>query len=305
MNITLRQLRTFTAVARHKSFTRAAEELHLTQPAVSMQIKQLEEQVGLPLFEHLGRRIHLTDAGKEVFVYGRVMLQQLDDLGTALDNLKGLSAGKLRISAISTANYFAPRLLADFQRHHPGVAVTLDITNREAILAQLDDNETDMAIMGAPPKGRELEAGAFMDNPLVIVAPPDHPLAEIQRIPMQRLEEETFLVREPGSGTRGAMERFFKEHGLKLKTGMEMGSLEAIKQSVEAGLGLAIVPLDAIDTELRLGLLVTLEAADFPIRRQWFVVHRKGKRLSAAAQAFKDFLLDEAAGLLGKTGPVS
>ena len=302
MNITLRQLSVFAAVARHRSFTRAAEELNLTQPAVSMQVKQLEEQLQTPLFEQIGKKLYLTEAGDEVFRSARAVAQQIDDLATTLDTLKGLEAGRLRLSAISTANYFVPRLLGVFHAHHPGVAVSLDSTNREAVLAKLADNETDLGVMGQPPEDADLEAEAFMNNPLVIVAPPDHPLAAETSVPLARLEEEAFLLREPGSGTRGAMERYFKAHGLDLRQGMEIRSLEGLKQSVRAGLGLALLPRDAVEMELALERLVILKVEDFPIMRHWYLVHRKAKKLSPPAQAFKEFVLAEAESLLHGRG---
>ncbi len=300
MNITLRQLKVFAAVARHLSFTRAAEELCLTQPAVSMQVKQLENQLDIPLFEQLGKRIYLTEAGEEVYHYARNVAQQLDELETVLNNMKGLGQGKLRISVATTANYFAPILLATFCKRFPGVTVSLDVTNRQTLLSQLSENEVDLVIMGQPPEEMELEAGAFMENPLVIVAPPDHPLVKEQAIPLKRLEQETFLVREPGSGTRNAMQRFFDHHDVHVSTGMEVGSDEAIKQSVQAGLGLGLLSKDTIQMELTLGRLAILDVQNFPILRHWYVVHRRGKRLSAVSQAFKQFLLNEAAELLGK-----
>lgn len=298
MHITLRQLTCFDAVARLRSFTRAAEELHLTQPAVSMQVKQLEAQIGLSVTEHIGRSIHLTDAGKEVYAYSRAILQELEELETVLVNLKGEGGGRLRLAAISTANYFAPRLLGTFRQRFPSANISMDITNRESILVQIAANEVDMAIMGQPPEGLELEAIPFMDNPLVIVAPPEHPLAGQRQIPQQQLEEEVFLVREPGSGTRGAMERFFKKRRLRLTTGMEMGSLEAVKQGVQAGLGLGLIPRDAVEMELRLERLVILNVVDFPIHRHWYVVLHKGKRLTPLAAAFRDLLTEEAVDLL-------
>lgn len=300
MNITLRQLKVFSAVAKHLSFTRAAEELHLTQPAVSMQVKQLEGQLEIPLFEQLGKKIYLTEAGEEVHHYSRTISQQLDDMGTALSNLKGLAHGKLRISVATTANYFAPHLLATFTRRFPGVNVILDVTNRQTLLRQLSENEVDMVIMGKPPVEMDLEAGAFMENPLVLIAPPGHHLVGKKQIPLKQLEQEVFLFREPGSGTRSAMERFFTQHETSITASMEVSSDEAIKQSVQAGLGLGVMSQDAVEMEMTLGRLKILDVADFPIQRHWFVVHRRGKRLSAIAQAFKDFLLDEAAELLEK-----
>jgi DNA-binding transcriptional LysR family regulator len=300
MHLTLRQLKVFESVSRHLNYTRAAEELHLTQPAVSMQVKQLEESLGIPLFEQLGKRIHLTEAGQEVLGYARTITQQLDELENVLNRLKGLSSGRLKISVATTANYFIPTLLGTFSRRYPDVTVTLDVTNRETLLRQLNENTVDLVIMGQPPAEADVEAEAFMDNPLVVVAPPEHPLAGKKKIPLTRLQEETFLVRESGSGTRIAMERFFNERGIHLKTGMEVGSNEAIKQSVQAGLGLGLLSRATIEQELALKRLVVLDIADLPIMRHWYVVHRKGKRLSATADAFKLFMRKEAAQLLEK-----
>ena len=304
MNITLRQLKVFASVAKHLSFTRAAEELHLTQPAVSMQVKQLEGQLDSALFEQLGKKIYLTEAGEEVYHYSRLISQQLDDLETVLANIKGLAHGKLRISVATTANYFAPHLLAAFCQRYPGVNVILNVTNRQTLLHQLSENEVDMVIMGQPPAEMDLEAAAFMDNPLVTIAPPDNPLAGQKRIPLKRLEDEMFLVRESGSGTRNAMQRFFDKHGISITTSMEVSSDEAIKQSVQAGLGLGVMSQDAVQLELSLGKLAILDIESFPIRRHWYLVHRKGKRLSAIAQAFKDFLLNDASGSLGSRFPM-
>jgi DNA-binding transcriptional LysR family regulator len=298
MNLTLRQLRVFEAVARNLSFTRAAEELFLTQPAVSMQVKQLEDNLGVELFEQLGKRIFLTEAGEEVAHYSRSIAQQLDELEAVLDRLKGMSGGRLKISVASTANYFIPSLLGVFSQRHPGITITLDVTNRESLLKALADNSVDMVIMGKPPAEQDLDAGAFMENPLVIVAPPNHPLAGERQVPLEWLQQETFLVRERGSGTRIAMERFFNEHHIHVKTGMEVGSNEAIKQSVQAGLGLGVLSRDTLALELRLGRLVVLDIEGFPIRRHWYIVHRRGKRLTPAGQAFKDFMLTEAAELV-------
>ena len=300
MHLTLRQLKVFEAVARHLNYTRAAEELHLSQPAVSMQVKQLEESLGVAFFEQLGKRIHLTEAGREVLSYARSITQQLDELEAVLNRIKGLSGGRLRISVATTANYFIPTLLGSFSRRYPDVTVSLDVTNRETLLRQLTENTVDLVVMGQPPAEADVEAQAFMDNPLVVVAPPDHPLSKQRKIPLARLQEETFLVRESGSGTRIAMERFFNERGMRLKTGMEVGSNEAIKQSVQAGLGLGLLSRATIEQELALRRLAVLDVADFPIMRHWFVVHRKGKRLSAAAEAFKQFMLKESTELLSK-----
>jgi DNA-binding transcriptional LysR family regulator len=295
---TFRQLVVFEAIARLGSFTRAAEELHLTQPTVSMQIKKLTDLTGLPLIEQLGKRIHLTEAGHELHAYARTVFQQMDELEAVLNRLKGLSGGRLRISVATTANYFIPTLLGSFARRYPDVTISLDITNRGTLLKSLAENTVDLAIMGQPSDDADVEAKAFMKNPLVIVAPPKHPLAGKKKIPLARIQEEIFLVRESGSGTRIAMERFFSERRIKLKTGMEIGSNEAIKQSVQAGLGLGLLSRATIEQELALKRLAVLDVANFPIMRDWYVVHRKGKRLSAAAEAFKQFMLKEAAALL-------
>jgi len=293
MNITLRQMKVFESVARNLSYTRAAAELFLSQPAVSMQVRQLERQLGVPLFERLGKRVHLTEAGREVYQCSRSVAQQLDEMETLLADLKGLNSGRLRISVASTANYFVPNLLATFHKRYPGVTVSLDVTNRETLIGQLSDNTVDLVIMGQPPASLDVDAQAFMENPLVVVAPPGHSLARGKSVPLKRLQEETFLVREPGSGTRIAMERFFSERGIRLKTGMEVGSNEAIKQSVQAGLGLGLLSRATIEQELTLKRLIILQVAEFPIMRHWYIVHRHGKRLPAAAEAFKRFLLTD------------
>lgn len=298
LHLTLRQLRVFESVARHLSFSRAAEELHLTQPAVSMQIKQLEGNVGLPLFEQLGKKIYLTDAGRELFHYSRSIAQQIGELEEVLDQLKGLDRGRLVISVISTAKYFVPQLLARFQKMHPKISVSIYVANRENVLKHLADNEVDLAIMGRPPPNMELQAESIMDNPLVCVAAPDHPLARLKKVPLSRLEEERFLVREPGSGTRHAMERFFAEHGIKLNRGIEMDTNEAIKAVVSAGLGLSIISLHTCELEVETRRLVVLNVEDFPIVRQWYLVHRAQKRLTAAALAFRQYLLAEAPKLM-------
>ena len=298
MHFTLRQFHVFEAVASYLSFTQAARALHLSQPAVSMQVKLMEEQVGLPLFEQIGKQIYLTEAGQEIYHYSRAVGQLLDEAEEVIDELKGSHRGRITISVASTANYFVPTLLGIFHERFPEITVSLDVTNRETLLKQLAENEVDLVVMGHPPAGADLEAGAFMENPLVIVAPPDHPLAREKNIPMSRMEDEIFLTREKGSGTRGAIERFFEQHGVHLNTGMEIASNEAIKQSVRAGLGLGLLSRDTLEMELALNKLVILDVEDFPIIRHWYVMHRKGKRLTHVAQAFKEFLLEEANDLI-------
>src|SRR5690606_29773243 len=229
LHITLHQLKIFESVARLLNFTHAAETLHLTQPAVSIQIKRLEEIVELPLFEHVGKRVYLTEAGKELFHYSRAITQQLNDMELALDELKGLERGKLSVSVVSTANYFAPNLLAKFSQRYPGITISLHVSNRKNVLKQLADNMMELAIMGQPPEGLSITAESFMINPLVVVSPPEHPLCNQKKIPVERLEQEIFLIREPGSGTRGAMERFFAYNKISIRKGMEADTAEAIK----------------------------------------------------------------------------
>jgi LysR family transcriptional regulator, low CO2-responsive transcriptional regulator len=298
LHVTLRQLKVFESVARLLSFSRAAEELFLTQPAVSMQIKQLEGNIGLQLFEQMGKKIYLTDGGRELHHYSRSIFQQLADMELAMDELKGLERGKLHISVVSTANYFAPHLLARFCSRYSGITVNLNVSNRETVLKQMADNLIDLAIMGQPPEGLDIATESFMENPLVVIAPPDHPLCAERSIPVKRLEQETFLVREPGSGTRGAMERFFDAHRIPIHRGMETDTSEAIKQAVQAGMGLGIMSLHTAELELETNRLKILDVEGFPIMRHWHVVHRKNKRLSTVAQAFRTFLLKEAPGLM-------
>jgi DNA-binding transcriptional LysR family regulator len=292
--LSLRQLKIFEAVARHLSFSKAADELHLTQPAVSMQVKGLEESVGLPLTEQVGKKIFLTDAGREVLHASQNIAAQLTDLATALTQLKGVESGQFNIAVTSTVNAVATSLLTRFRTDHPNISIHLDVSNRESVLAQLAANRIDLAIMGQIPDGLDLEAIRFMDNPLVVIAPPDHPWAGKKIIPVRSLATESFVVREAGSGTRGAMERFFAAKGLAIRTSMEMSSNEAIKQAVQAGLGLGILSLQTLELELALKRLVVLNVEGFPIMRHWYVVHRADKRLSPVAREFKAFVLDSA-----------
>ncbi|HUW28192.1 MAG TPA: LysR family transcriptional regulator [Sulfuriferula sp.] len=291
--LTLRQFKVFEAVARHLSFSRAAAELHLSQPAVSMQIKGLEAIVGQPLTEQLGKKIYLTEAGREVLHTSQNIAAQLNDLQTNLEQLRGMDSGRLNLAVTSTVNAVATDILARFRGRHPKLSIHLDVSNRESVLSQLAANSIDLAIMGQVPEGLGLEAIRFMDNPLVVIAPPGHPLTHKKRISVNELATESFLVREAGSGTRGAMERFFAAKGLEIRTSMEMSSNEAIKQAVQAGLGLGILSQQTLEMELALQRLAVLAVEGFPIMRHWYLVHRADKRLSPVAQAFKQFVLDE------------
>ena len=295
---TLRQLQVFEAVARQLSFSRAPAELHLTQPAVSMQVKLLEEHAGLPLFERLGKKIFLTEAGAELHQHSRVIAQQLRDADEALAARKGLSQGRLIITMVSTAKYFVPPLLARSPRQYTRVTVKLSPHNRYTVLKQLADNEVDLAIMGRTPQGMEAIVEPFARHPHVVIAAPSHPLAKKRRIPLARLAEETFLIREPGSGTRGLLERLFAEHGLPLNVSMEMASNETIKQAVQAGMGISLLSLHTIELELKTRRLAVLDVQGLPIVRDWHVVHLAAKRLSPVAQAFRTFLLSTAGKLV-------
>jgi DNA-binding transcriptional LysR family regulator len=292
--LTLRQLEILEAVARCGSFSRASAELHLTQPAVSMQIKQLEGVLGLPLFEHMGKRIQLTQAGQEVLGSCHVIEHELTDLEQALADLQGLKGGTLTVSAASTASVFAARLMALYRTLHPDVHISLNVVNRETLLRHLAENSIDLALMGQPPEGLDLAARPFLDNPLVVIAATSHPLARVAGIPLQRLAEEPLVSREQGSGTRGALEKFLAEHGLSYTPAMEMNKNEAIKQAVEAGLGVGVVSLYTVQAELASGQLCVLDIEGFPLQRQWYMVQREGKRLSPAAQAFAQLVLKEA-----------
>lgn len=292
--LTLRQFRVFEAVARKLSFSRAAEELHLSQPAVSMQVRGIEVILGLPLTEQVGRRIYLTDAGREVLHASQAITARLDDLQHNLAQLRGADGGSLKLAVTATVNAVATGILVRFRGDYPGVAVHLDVSNRAAVLDLLANNRIDLAIMGQVPEGLDLSATRFMDNPLVVIAPPDHPLAARRKVTLEQVAAEPFLVREAGSGTRGAMERFFAERGLEIRSSMEMNSNEAIRLAVQAGLGLGILSQQTLELELALRRLTVLKVEGFPIMRHWYVVHRADKRLSPAAQAFKQFVLGEA-----------
>jgi len=298
MAFTFKQLKIFATVAEHQSYTYAAKVLFLTQPAVSMQIKQLEDFVGMPLFERVGKQIGLTEAGGELLHYASSIQNQIDEATLMLGELKGVERGRLHLTMASTANYFAPQLIAAFKHQFPRAEITLDVTNRAGLVDAVEHSHTDMAIMGKPPAGHHLVGVPFMDNPLVVIASPLHPMAKQQPVLLSTLANEAFIVREVDSGTRMAADRFFHEHNLELIAGMEMNRSEAIKQAVMAELGLGIVSLHTIEMELALKRLVVLEVEDFPIKRQWHIVYREGKRFAAIPEAFKKFVLEQAEALL-------
>lgn len=289
--LTMRQLVVFEAVARHLSFSKAALELHLSQPAVSMQVRQIESFIGLALTEQVGKKIFLTEAGRMVSHASKNIAAQMNDLGQALTRLKGVEEGVFRLAVTSTVNAVATDVLAGFRNKHPKVSIHLQVSNRAEVLALLAENQIDLAIMGQVPEGLGLTATKFMDNPLVVIAPPNHRWVGRSSIPIEELADELFVEREPGSGTQGAMMRFFAAKQLKIKKSMEMNSNDAIKMAVQAGLGLGVISEQTLDMELSLRRLVILPVTEFPIMRHWYVVHRADKLLSPIAQAFKDFLL--------------
>ncbi len=299
-NATLRQLKVFETVARHLSFSRAAEELHLTQPAVSTQVKTLEGHVGLPLFEQLGKKIYLTPAGAELLSYSREAIQLFQEMGEAMTHFKGLTGGKLNVAVISAGDYFFPRLLVAFARRHEGVTLNLSVHNRDGLLQQLEDNLTDLAIMVRPPTNMDTINEVFAPHPYVIVAAPDHPLAKRQRIPLSLLEKEPFVVREKGSDTWNSMEEGFAGRLPHITIAMEIQSTETIKQAVMAGMGVSFLSAHTVSQELQAGSLVILNVESFPVMLNWYVIHRKNKRLPPVAQAFRSFLLSDGAKLLEK-----
>ncbi|MBL7005398.1 MAG: LysR family transcriptional regulator [Gammaproteobacteria bacterium] len=293
---TIRQLQVFNAVANARSFTRASEILYLSQPAVSLQIKQLESLVGLPLFERLGNKVHLTEVGREIQVCSQTIEQVLADTEQAVDALKGFQRGRLDISVATTAAYFISRVFADFALIYPEISVSLDVTNRESLLQQLDANKPDIVVMGEPPANKELRSQAFKENPLVIVAKETHFLAGQSAIPINELHHQPFVTREAGSGTRATIQRFLEAHDVTLNFIMEITSNEAIKQAVQAGLGLGIVSAQSVELEVSSGCLTILDVVGFPLVRHWYIVSRSGKQLSPVAQLFESFLLKDIEG---------
>lgn len=287
---TLRQLEVFEAIARLKSFTRAAEELFLTQPTVSMQIKKLTDEIGLPLFEQIGKKIYLTDAGKELYQTCLGIFEHFSRFEMIASDMKGLKSGKLRLAVVTTAKYFTPRLLGMFCQEYPGIDVALIVTNRERALERLSSNQDDLYILGQVPDAVDAVAEVFLDNPLVVLASADHPLSREKKISIERICDEPFIMREPGSGTRMATERFFLEQGYKLKVRMELGSNEAIKQAIVGRLGIAVLSRHTLALDAPMGQLAILDVEGFPIERHWYFAYPSGKQLSIVAQTFLEYL---------------
>lgn len=288
---TFRQLEIFEAIARLGSFTRASEELFLTQPTVSMQMKKLSEMLGVPLIEQVGKKIHLTEDGKELAQATREVFGIMDRFTMSVAERQGLKKGQLRLMAITTASYFAPRLLGEFSKLYPGIEVSLRVTNKEQVLASIADNLDDLYLLGQPPEDMEIESMPIMDNPIVVLAAPDHPLAKEKNISLERLAEEPWLMREKGSGTRNAIERRFAEQGITIRPRLELGSNEAIKQAILTGLGISVLSRQTLMLN-QPGQFAILDVQGFPIIRQWYAIYPAGRQLSVAARAFLDYLLE-------------
>ena len=302
-NATLRQLKVFETVARLLSFSRAADELYLTQPAVSTQVKKLEEHAGLPLFEQLGKKIYLTPAGTELLRCSRAIIQQFEEANDAMSQFKGISGGRLNVAVISAGDYFFPKLLVEFLRRHHDVTLNFTVHNREELLTHLADNLTDLAIMVRPPTDMDTISESFAPHPYVIVAPQNHPLATRKRIPISQLARERFVVREKGSDTWNSMEEGFGAHIENINVAMEIKSTETIKQAVIAGMGISFLSAHTVSLELQAGSLTVLDVQGFPLMLDWYVVYRKNKRLPPVAQAFKNFLLNDGATLISQFIP--
>ncbi len=295
---TLRQLQILVAVARYGGYTRAAEALHLTQPSVSMQIRKLSDAIGMPLFEPGNKKLQLTAAGRKTLVAAQDILNRLQQLGGEITALTGEVKGELRIAVVTTAKYFMPHLLGIFIQRYPEVEPRLLVTNREKVLQRLRENQDDLLIMGKVPDELEVDASPFLNNDLVVIAPPRHPLSSKRAIPLSRLQRERILLREPGSGTRLAMDKLFSEHKLPLEPYMELGSIEAIKQAVMAGLGISVMSQHNLRLELDSHKMCVLDVKGFPVHRHWFAVHPSNRKLSLVAQTFLTFIRDESSLIL-------
>jgi len=291
---TLHQLKVFEVVARHGSFTRAAEELFLTQPTVSMQVKQLTKTVGLPLFEQVGKRLYLTDAGRELLVTCREVFDRLAQFEMIVAQMKGLKQGRLRLAVITTTKYFVPRLLGPFCQMYPGIDIALQVTNHERILSRMSENLDDLYVLSQIPEHLDITYHQFLANPLVVLAPVDHPLAKEKNIPISRLSGEPFIMREPGSGTRSSVQTLFDEHGVSVKVRLELGSNEAIKQAIAGGLGISVLSRHTLGLDGATNQITILDVQGFPISRHWYVAYPAGKQLSVVARTFFEYLLEKA-----------
>ena len=294
MNITFRQLRLFLALADTGSVSAAARVMHVTQPTASMQLREITESVGLPLYEVIARKVHLTEAGWQLARTARAIVDEWERFGQTVNAMQGLTRGRLRVAVVSTAKYFVPRLLGSFCERHPGIDISLEVLNRDGVVQRLRENRDDLYVMSMPPQDVDLEDQTFLANPLVMIAPAGHPLASRQRLPLKALASERLILRERGSGTRLATDRFFESQAFEPDTWLELGSNEAIKEAVAGHLGVAVISRHAIKAEDLGRDLCLLPVNGLPIRSQWHVVYPRAKQLSPIAQVFRDHLLDEA-----------
>jgi LysR family transcriptional regulator, low CO2-responsive transcriptional regulator len=290
---TLHQLKVFEATARHGSFTKAAEELFITQPTVSSQIKKLSQTVGLALFEQIGKRLYLTEAGQELLEICQEIFEKLDNFEMKVANVKGKKQGKLRISAIATAKYIIPRILGSFCQQYPGIDVSLNMVNHQEIQKRMMENQDDLYILSQAPDDIPVSCQSFLDNPLVVVAKYDHPLVHKTNIPIQYLHNQPFIMREVGSETRSALQKLLIQHKIAVDVRLELSSNEAIKQAIAGGLGISILSKYALSSDSSTGELRTLDVQYFPIKSHWHVAHLAGKKLSVIAQTFWEYLLAE------------
>lgn len=293
MNFTLHQLRVFGMVARHKSMTEASRQLHMSQPAVSIQIKQLQESVGIPLIEVVGRKLYLTNAGERLYEAYTSINRELESFDSAVSQFQGGLKGTLSISAASTAKYFVPYLLGEFLRRYPLLKISLKVTNRDEVLHHLSQNEFDLAVLTQLPKDDSIEVIPFFDNPLVMAAPADHPLADSKQVTVDQLADETFIYRELGSGTRMVMERYLSEKGIKAEPAMELSTNEAVKQAIMAGIGISVISKLSMGNELTLNQISILNVNDFPILTRWHMLYKKEKKLTPVTQNFISFLQEK------------
>jgi LysR family transcriptional regulator, low CO2-responsive transcriptional regulator len=298
---TLHQLKVFETVARLTSVTRAAEELSLTQPTVSMQIKQLTQNIGVPLFEQIGKKLYLTESGQELLLTCREIFDRLARFEMKVADFQGMKQGKLKLSTITTTKYFIPRALAPFCKLYPGIEIALEITNHERILERLNENLDDLYIISKIPERLDVALHPFLENPLVVMAHQTHPLAHEKNIPISRLNDEAFIMRERGSGTRAAVEQLFAKHNVSVKVRLELGGNEAIKQAISVGFGLSVLSQHTFTPEAaKSSGLTILDVEHFPIERHWYIVHPSDKQLSIVASTFFDFLQQESQAIADK-----
>jgi len=291
MNITFRQLRLFLALAETGSVSAAARRMHVTQPTASMQLKEISNTIGLPLYEVVSRKVYLTQIGKELAKTGKDIAQEWEKYEQQVDALKGLTRGKLRVAVVSTAKYFIPRILGTFCNQYPQIDISLEVLNRDGVVKRLEDNMDDLYIMSQPPLHLEIEDEILMSNPLYLVAPKDHLYVNKKLTNLASLKKEKFILREKGSGTRMATDAFFKQNSFKPEVRLELGSNEAIKQAVIGGLGLAVLSKYALSDQDGKSEVSVLHCVKFPIKTSWHIVYPKGKQLSPIASIFKEHLI--------------